>query len=141
MQSDTNESLSNRDKPFLSRKRVMRDAVYAKNLFEEAFPLWRYGSVKAMTRAAHTFVSRRVTKEFTFRRARSIWEGKARRIDGEEIDALREAVHEEIVREQRELRTRLADLDKILAGVDAPSTCKTMAEARALSRRFGRMDR
>ena len=141
MQSDTNESLSNRDKPFLNRKRVMRDAVYAKNLFEEAFPLWRYGSVKAMTRAAHTFVSKRVTKEFTFRRARSIWEGTARRIDGEEIDALREALYEETVREQREIRARLAKLDEVLAGMDTPSTGKTMAEARSLSRRSGRVDR
>lgn len=141
MQSETNESLSERDKPFLNRKRVMRDVVYAKNLFEEAFPLWRYGSVKAMTRAAHTFVSRRVTKEFTFRRARSIWEGKARRIDGEEIDALREAVYEETRREQQELRTRLAELDKILAGGDAPETGKTLAETRPFFRGSGRVDR
>lgn len=119
----------------------MRDVVYAKNLFEEAFPLWRYGSVKAMTRAAHTFVSRRVTKEFTFRRARSIWEGKARRIDGEEIDALREAVYEETRREQQELRTRLAELDKILAGGDAPEAGKTLAETRSFFRGSGRMDR
>ena len=118
----------------------MRDAVYAKNLFEEAFPLWRYGSVKAMTRAAHIFVSTRVTKEFTFRRARSMWEGKARRIDGEEIDALREAVYEETRREQQELRARLARLDEILAGASSPKASETVAEARTFSRGFGRMD-
>lgn len=141
MQSINPENLSKSDKPKSNRVRVMSDVFYAKNLFEEAFPLRRYGSVKAMVFEAHRFINRRVHKDFTIRRARSIWEGTARRIDGEEIDALREAVYEETVREQRELRTRLAALDEILAGTDTPSIGKTVAETRSLSRRFGRVDR
>lgn len=141
MQSTNNKDLSKCDKRSPSRVKVMSDVFYAKTLFEDAFPFWRYGSVKAMTRAAHVFVSKRVTKEFTFRRARSIWEGKARRIDGEEIDALREAVYEETRREQQELRARLAALDEMLAEANTGSAGEKVAEARALFRRPGRMDR
>ncbi len=49
------------------------------------------------------------------RRVRSIWEGTARRIDGEEKDALRRAKLEEARREQQLLRARLAELDAALA--------------------------
>lgn len=97
----------------------MSDVAYAQGLFREAFPERRYGSVKSLLFEAQRFISNRVRKDFTHRRARSIWEGSARRIDSEEMDALRMAVLEESRREQRELRARLAALDAKLASVDA----------------------
>lgn len=111
-------SLSKRDKA--KRKKAMSDVAYAQGLFREAFPERRYGSVKSLLFEAQRFISTRVRKEFTHRRARSLWEGSARRIDSEEMDALRLAVIEESRREQRELRARLAALDAKLAAVDAP---------------------
>ena len=129
------------DKILSNRDKSMSDVFYAKSLFEEAFPLRRYGSVKAMLYEAHKFVSRRVHKEFTPRRARSIWEGKARRIDGEEMDALRAAVIEESKVEQRELRSRLAALDEMLASIDANETSKALARQSKQNGRLGRVDR
>lgn len=118
--------LSNRDKKSSIRDRAMSDVAFAKNLFREAFSERRYGSVKAAIYAAHRFLSRKVVKQFTERRARSIWEGTARRIDSEEMDALRQAVIEESKREQVELRSRLAALDALLAAQDAASFREAM---------------
>lgn len=103
--------LSKNDKDLSNRDKAMSDVAYAQNLFSEAFPKRRFGSVKAMIYAAHRFIDGKTSKEFTVRRARSIWEGTARRIDGEELDALRAALIEESKHEQRELRARLAALD------------------------------
>jgi hypothetical protein len=99
-------------------KGKMNDVLEAHALFSEAFPERRYGSVKEMFNAAVRFVSPRVSKKFTHRRARSIWEKTARRIDGEEKDVLRLAVIEEHKREHRELRARLDTLSKLLAVSD-----------------------
>ena len=84
-----------------------------------------------MLNEAQRFLNRTVVKEFTHRRARSIWEGTARRVDGEEIDALRLAALEEHKREQRELRTRLASLDAMLASVDQEFHGETLAALRS----------
>ena len=54
----------------------------------------------------------------TVRRIRSIWEGTARRIDGEEKDALRLAQIEEARNEYQALRSRLASLEATLAVAD-----------------------
>ena len=64
------------------------------------------------------------------RRVRSIWEGTARRIDGEEKDALRRATLEEAKREQQFLRTRLAELDAAIAAVDQAQDCSSLPEVR-----------
>lgn len=102
-----------------SRKgKKMNDVLEAQSLFKEAFPLRRYGSVKEMINAAYRSMAPRLSKEFTHRRIETIWQAKARRIDGEEKDALRRAVIEENRREQQELRARLASLDARLAAVD-----------------------
>ncbi len=111
--------LSNRDKDVSSKDKRMTDVVYAQGLFREAFPQRRYGSVKAALYEAHRFISRRVRKDFTERRARCLWEGTAKRIDAEEMEALKAALMEETRREQRELRARLASLDEKLAAVEA----------------------
>lgn len=97
----------------------------------EAFPTRRTGSVKASIYEAYKLLRPRLVKEFTPRRARSIWEGKARRIDGEEMDALREAKMMEARREHRELKERLAALDAAFALYDTGTTGKALAENRA----------
>lgn len=121
MPEESNKVLSKRDKnPSKSnRARPMSDVFYAQNLFREAFPESRYGSVKAALYEAHRFLSRKVAKEFTYRRARSIHEGTARRIDAEEMEALKLALIEESKREQQNLRARLASLDETIAAYEA----------------------
>lgn len=127
--------LSKCDKP--KRKKAMSDVAYAQGLFREAFPERRYGSVKSLLLEAQRFISRHVQKDFTHRRARSIWEGSARRIDSEEMDALRVAVLEESKREQRELRARLAALDAKLADADAHLARTSLAADRRQASRLG----
>lgn len=123
--------LSKRDKDASIKDKGMSDVAYAQNLFSEAFPKRRFGSVKAMLFEAHKIVNRHTNKDFTVRRARSIWEGTARRIDGEEIDALRAAVFEESKREQEELRQRLAALDASIAAFHTVAAGRPMAPASA----------
>lgn len=119
----------------------MSDTISAKELMQDAFPERRYGRVKAAIYEAYVFVRPRVVKEFTLRRARSIWEGKAKRIDSEETDALRLAVIEEARREQQELRDRLERLDFALAAADAASPRQTVAAIRNEAGPERRMDR
>lgn len=115
----------------------MSDICVAQSLLRDAFPSRRYGKVEAAFYEAHKFISRRVRKDFTMRRVRTIWEGTARRIDSEEMDALREAVKEEARREQIELRTRLAALDAKIASYDALSNRAALATASERSGRQG----
>lgn len=97
---------------------AMSDTTFAQYAIKEAFPPVRHGSVKAAQSAAYSFLRKRVMKELTIRRIRSIWEGKARRIDGEEKDALRLAQIEEARNEYVALRSRLASLTSALAVAD-----------------------
>ncbi len=120
-------------------KSKMDDVAQTNSLFQEAFPLRRYGSVKEMINASVRYISPRVHKEFTHRRARSIWEQTARRIDGEEKDAIRQAIIEEDRREQQELRARLAALDARLAVVDEAFHGEQMEAYRQYSSRLGRV--
>lgn len=101
------------------KRRAMSDTIYARDLIREAFPRERHGSVIAAQCAAYSAIRKAVAKEITLRRIRSIWEGKARRIDNEEAVALRRAKIEEARREQIELRQRLSRLDAELASLDA----------------------
>ena len=133
MASNERKSLSKSDKKGASRKRGMSDICAAQNLLRDAFPVRRYGKVEAAFYEAHRFISRRVRKDFTMRRVRSIWEGKARRIDSEEMDALRAALVEESRREQQELTARLASLDAKIAAFEAT------AHREALARPFSGM--
>lgn len=97
----------------------MSDTAFYSEMMRSSFPKNRYGGSKAAIYAAYRFISPRVTKAFTERRARSIWEGRARRIDAEEAATIRLAEIEEAKREQQELRARLARLDEALAVADA----------------------
>lgn len=97
----------------------MTDAVFAQGLIREAFPKELYGGYKAAVYAAYRYMSPRVSKRFTERRARAIWDGEARRIDMEEADVLRAALIEEARNETQRLRARLATLDEKIAAAEA----------------------
>jgi hypothetical protein len=132
-----NTSLSNNDKAKPNRKKGMSDVCLAQGLLKDAFPSRRYGKVESAFYEAHKFISRRVHKQFTLRRVRSIWEGTARRIDSEEMEALKAALIEEHLREQRELRARLASLDEKIAAIDARNSGEALAESGRRSDRLG----
>jgi hypothetical protein len=125
-----NGCLSNDDKAKRHRKKGMSDVCMAQGLLKDAFPPRRYGKVESAFYEAHKFISRRVQKQFTIRRVRSIWEGTARRIDSEEMEALKAALYEESRREQLELRARLASLDEKIAAFDARVAREALAEGR-----------
>lgn len=97
----------------------MSDITFAQQTIREAFPRERHGSVFAAQLEAYNFLKRHVAKPITLRRVRSLWEGAAKRLDGEEKDALRRAKIEEARREQERLRQRLSELDETLALLDA----------------------
>lgn len=107
------------------------DTISAQNMMQQAFPTRRTGSVKASVYEAYKLIRPMLVKEFTPRRARSIWEGTARRIDGEEIDALREAIKLEARREHEEISKRLAELDAAFALFDKGETCSSLARKSA----------
>lgn len=117
------------------------DALYHSELIREAFPRSRYGAAKAAIYAAYRYISPKVAKEFTERRARAIWEGTARRIDAEEAAVLRRAQIEEAQREQAELRARLARLDAALAVADQEFHRETCAALRQQMGGFRGVDR
>jgi hypothetical protein len=102
-----------------SKGRKMNDAALAQGMIREAFPRDLYGSYKAAVYAAYRFMSPRVRKQFTVRRARAIWDGEARRIDMEEAAALQAAIIEEHHNETKRLRARLASLDEKIAALNA----------------------
>lgn len=107
-----------------NKGREMKDVLVAQRRMREAYPLARYGKLDNVFYEACRFINRLVHKDFTHRRARSIWEGTARRIDAEEMEALEAAQMEEARREQRELRQKLSDLDQRIAAFDASSSRK-----------------
>ena len=103
------------------------DTIEARNLMHDAFPTRHTGSVKASIYEAYRALKPMLIKDFTPRRARSIWEGKARRIDGEEKDALRLLKIKEARREREEVSQRLAQLDAALAILDQAKAGHQMA--------------
>jgi hypothetical protein len=139
MEQSMDEKLSSRDKPM-----SVSDTAYHSDLLREAFPRHRHGGAKAAIYAAYRYIAPKVTKQFTERRARAIWEGTARRIDAEESTVIRRAQIEEHRREQQELRERLVRLDAALAVVDEAFHGETRAALqsqigglRGLDRRAG----
>lgn len=116
----------------------MSDTAYAQEIFNEAFPVHRHGSVKGALYAAYRFMQPKLTKDFTPRRARALRDGKARRIDAEEMAALRLAQIEEARNEQRELKARLARLDAALALLDADTAGGAVAAQGERTVRLGR---
>jgi len=108
-------------------RKSMSDVVIAQGMIRDAFPRDLYGGYKAAVYAAYRFISPRVSKQFTLRRAAAIWNGEARRIDMEEAAALETALIEEAQNEQKRLRARLASLDEKIAAFAAASHRPTMA--------------
>lgn len=93
------------------------DTAIARDRMQEAFPKERHGSVYAAQYAAFSYLRGALEKSVTFRRARSIWEGTARRIDAEEAEALKRAKYEEAQRARHELTERLSRLDAEIAAL------------------------
>lgn len=106
-----------------NRKTVMSTVCEARNEFLQAFPRHRYGKLDSLFYHAVRVIAPKVNKQFTVRRARSIYEGTARRIDSDEMDALRAARIEELKREHRETRARIEILDRKIASLGAGQGC------------------
>lgn len=100
------------------KSKSMSDTVFMQDNLPEVFDPRRYGSVKAAQIAAYDFMKGRVQKKLKLRRIRQLWEGKASRVDGEEKDALRQAKIEEARNEYKSLRSRLEQLEALLAVAD-----------------------
>lgn len=127
--------LSDRDKV-----KGMSDTAYYQEALRDAFPKWRYGGAKASIYAAYRYISPKVTKDFSERRARSIWEGAARRIDAEEAEAIKRAQIEEARREYHEIKGRLASLEAALAVADEAFFGPQMDAYRSASSPLGKVD-
>jgi len=121
------ENLGFRPKGKTDGKKAMTPTAQARDLMRETWSLQTYGKLENIFHQAVGFIAPRVTKQFTRRRARSIWEGTAKRIDSEEMDALREAQIEFARREQTLLRARLAALDEKIASAEASAHRQAMA--------------
>lgn len=137
----THKSLSNTDKAMTS---TASDAMTAKRLFSQAFPAQRYGKIEVAIYEAYRFlkplVEPRIEREFTLRRVRSLHEGKAKRVDGAELDALQLAKIEEVRREYKDCKARLEKLEKAIAGLDTAPSLSPLAAYRAKANDLGRMD-
>lgn len=119
----------------------MSDTAYYSEAMRGAFPRGRYGGSKAAIYAAFRFISPKVNKKFTERRARAIWEGTALRIDAEEAMAIKRAEIEEARREYRELQNRLACLEAGLAVADEAFHGPALDAYRAMARGLGKHHR
>lgn len=123
----------------------MNDVIETNELYRAAFPRYRFCSVKDMINESVRVIAKIARREITHRRARSFWEGTARRIDGWEKDAIRQALEierlrkikeaqaviEEDRREASELRARLAALDARLTSIDEAFHGETLAALRS----------
>lgn len=122
---------------YSKRRKSMNDGVLAKGMMREAFPRDFYGGYKAAVYAAYRFISPRVSKQFTLRRAAAIWNGEARRIDMEEAAALETALIEEAQHETKRLRARLAALDEKIASFAERTSREALAKNRRHSDHVG----
>lgn len=120
-------------------KGKMNDVLEAQALFKDAFPRREYPSVKDMINHGYSTLSKLLRKEITHRRIETIWQGTAKRIDGEEKDALRAVILEKDRHEQKQLRARLAALDERLAVTDPEFFGPTLEAYRAQARGLGRV--
>jgi hypothetical protein len=115
------------DKKRPDREKVMSTVVEASELFRRSFPQKRYGKLSNVFYEARRFINPLVEKDFTLRRARSIWEGTARRIDSDEMDALRLAEIEEMKSARREAHSLVAELDRKIAMADQAHARRSLA--------------
>ena len=100
----------------------MGSATEVQALIQDTWPVKRTGSVQASLLAAYRYLRPRVhSREITHRRIETMWRGSLRRVDADEMDALRQAELEQARHEQKALRARLAALDARLAAFDEVS--------------------
>ena len=83
-------------------KNTMDDALRAQQLIQYAFPKAEHGTAERAQERAWIKLGLR-----TLRRARSIWDGEAKRVDAWELDALREAELEQARKEYVGARNRI----------------------------------
>ena len=133
MLENNNENLERYSKG----RKSMSDVALAQGMIRDAFPRDLYGGYKAAVYAAYRFISPRVSKQFTLRRAAAIWNGEARRIDMEEAAALQTALIEEAQNETRRLRARLAALDEKIASFSERTASEALAKNRRHSDHLG----
>lgn len=133
MLENNNENLERYSKG----RKSMSDVALAQGMIRDAFPRDLYGGYKAAVYAAYRFISPRVSKQFTLRRAAAIWNGEARRIDMEEAAALQTALIEEAQNETRRLRARLAALDEKIAAFSERTASEALAKNRRHSDHLG----
>jgi len=118
-------------------RKSMSDVVIAQGMIRDAFPRDLYGGYKAAVYAAYRYISPRVSKQFTLRRAAAIWNGEARRIDMEEAAALETALIEEAQNETKRLRARLVALDEKIAAFSERTDREAVAKNRRHSDHLG----
>ena len=133
MLENNNENLERYSKG----RKSMSDVALAQGMIREAFPRDLYGGYKSAVYAAYRFISPRVSKQFTLRRAAAIWNGEARRIDMEEAAALQTALIEEAQNETKRLRARLAALDEKIASFSQRTASEALAKNRRHSDHVG----
>ena len=133
MLENNNENLERYSKG----RKSMSDVALAQGMIREAFPRDLYGGYKSAVYAAYRFISPRVSKQFTLRRAAAIWNGEARRIDMEEAAALQTALIEEAQNETKRLRARLAALDEKIASFSQRTASEALAKNRRHSDHMG----
>ena len=126
MLGSDDKDLGFNDKAKKNRGKVMSTISDASELFKRSFPIRRHGKLDKVFYEARKFINPLVEKDFTLRRARSVWEGTARRIDADEMAALKLAEIEEMKRERDEARIRLSELDRKIALADSAHYRRTL---------------
>lgn len=111
----------------------MSDVATAQSLMHEAFPIEPGSNAKARIWEAY-----RKLKLRSVRRARSIWNGEAKRIDHHEMTALQAAVLKRARIEHARTRDRIASLETALRVADENYFSDQIG---ALRRMAGRSDR
>ena len=95
----------------------MSDVANAQDMIQETFPISTYGNTKASIYAAY-----RRLKLTTETRAKTIWYGRAKRIDAAEMDALREEkARQDAAKQQHRLQETAAYLREIDADLYQPA--------------------
>lgn len=85
---------------------AMSDVTLATELIREAYPTARYGNAKAAIWAAYRGLHLK-----SVRRARSLYNGEARRVDAHEMDALRRAAIVELHNARIKAKARIEALE------------------------------
>ena len=116
------------------KEKTMSSVAEAHDIAQRVWDTKRTGSVKASVTAIKKFIEKRLSDEylekrpFTYRRAETIWQGSLKRVDPEELDALRQAEIEEAWNEHRTITARLVELNAIIADADKAYHRQALAE-------------